>query len=279
MNVLSLFDGMSCGQIALNRAGIKYGDYYASEIDPFAIKIAKKNYPKTIHIGDVKNIKAKDLPKIDLLIGGSPCQGFSFAGKQLQFKDERSALFFEYLRLLKETNPRYFLLENVKMKTESENAITDLLGVKPLKINTNKYLPINRDRLYWTNIPFDFIEPEFKNILPKIIKADECVCSVRGIKVRTLKEMQFFGALTRTMFKGVRAVGRPIVAKKTSVNKDIDDLVRNKDYRMLTPQECELLQGVPNNYTEGVSNTQRYMMLGNGWTVDVIAHIFQGLKQ
>ena len=116
INVLSLFDGMSCGQIALNRAGIKYDNYFASEIDRYAIKVTKKNYPNTKHIGDVIGIKSEDLPKIDLLIGGSPCQGFSFAGNQINFNDPRSALFFEFVRVLEEANPKYFLFENVKMK-------------------------------------------------------------------------------------------------------------------------------------------------------------------
>lgn len=115
MNVLSLFDGMSCGQLALNRAGIKYHNYYAAEIDKHAIKVAQSNYPDTVHLGDVTKVRAEDLPPIDLLIGGSPCQGFSFAGKQLNFNDPRSKLFFEFVRLLKECRPKYFLLENVVM--------------------------------------------------------------------------------------------------------------------------------------------------------------------
>ena len=124
MNVLSLFDGMSCGQIALNKAGIKYGKYFSSEIDKFAMQVTQHNYPETIQIGDVTQVKGSDLPKIDLLIGGSPCQGFSFAGKQLNFDDERSKLFFEFVRLIEECKPKYFLLENVVMKKEYEDVIT-----------------------------------------------------------------------------------------------------------------------------------------------------------
>ena len=134
MNVLSLFDGMSCGQIALDRLGIKVENYYASEIDKYAIKIAQKNYPNTIQLGDIKNVKGEDLPSIDLLLAGSPCQGFSFAGKQLAFDDPRSALFFEFIRLLEECKPKYFLLENVRMKKEHLDAITDLVGVEPILI-------------------------------------------------------------------------------------------------------------------------------------------------
>jgi len=136
MNVLSLFDGMSCGQIALNRSKIKYNQYYASEIDSKAIRIAQKNYPGTIQLGDVLTIKAKDLPKIDLLIGGSPCQGFSNAGQGLNFDDPRSKLFFEFVRLLKECKPKYFLLENVYMKKEWQDVISMHLNCNPIMINS-----------------------------------------------------------------------------------------------------------------------------------------------
>lgn len=153
INVLSLFDCISCGQIALERAGIKVDNYYASEIDKHSIQVTKHNYPNTKHIGDVKQVKGGDLPKIDLLIGGSPCQGFSFAGKQLNFDDPRSNLFFEFVRLLKETKPKYFLLENVKMKKEYQEVITGLLGVQPIEINSSLLTAQNRKRIYWTNIP------------------------------------------------------------------------------------------------------------------------------
>jgi len=135
-SVLSLFDGMSCGQIALNRVGIKYDNYFASEIDKHAIKVTQTNYPNTIQLGDVTKVKGSDLPKIDLLIGGSPCQGFSFAGKGLNFEDPRSKLFFEFVRLKNETQPKYWMLENVKMKAEHQNIISEILGVKPILINS-----------------------------------------------------------------------------------------------------------------------------------------------
>ena len=154
-NVLSLFDGMSCGQIALNRAGITYDNYYASEIDKHAIKVTQHNYPNTIQLGDVTKIKSSDLPKIDLLIGGSPCQGFSFSGKQLNFDDPRSKLFFEFVRLVKECQPKYWLLENVVMKKEFEKVITEQLGVEPVKINSSLVSAQNRVRLYWAN--FDIV--------------------------------------------------------------------------------------------------------------------------
>ncbi len=153
MNVLSLFDGISCGQLALQRAGIPVTQYFASEIDKHAIKVTQTNFPNTVQLGDVTKVKVEALPKIDLLIGGSPCQGFSFAGKLLNFEDPRSKLFFEFVRLLKETAPKWFLLENVLMKAEHERIITDQLGVKPVMIDSADFSAQSRKRLYWTNIP------------------------------------------------------------------------------------------------------------------------------
>src|SRR5210317_2158501 len=153
LNVLSLFDGMSCGRIALDRCGIPVNVYYASEIDKYAIEIAKKNYPDTIHLGDVRDVKGDDLANIDLLIGGSPCQGFSFAGGQLGFDDPRSKLYFEFERILNEVNPQYWMLENVKMKKEYQDIITERLGVEPILINSSLVSAQNRKRLYWTNLP------------------------------------------------------------------------------------------------------------------------------
>jgi DNA (cytosine-5)-methyltransferase 3A len=165
MNVLSLFDGLSCGQLALNRACIKYNKYFASEVDKYAIAVTQHNFPKTIQLGDVLQVRDKDLPKIDLLIGGSPCQGFSFAGKQLNFDDPRSKLFFEFVRLLEECQPKYFLLENVKMKKEYQDVISNYLGVEPIEINSALISAQNRKRLYWANIPVT--QPEDKGILLK----------------------------------------------------------------------------------------------------------------
>ena len=173
MNILSLFDGLSGGQIALDRLGIKVDNYYASEIDKYAISVAKHNYPNTIHLGDVQFVTQHTFGsnKIDMLIGGSPCQGFSFAGKQLNFDDDRSKLFFEYVRLLKELKPKYFFLENVVMKKESQDVITDLLGVEPIKINSKSLSAQSRGRLYWTNIP-NVTQPSDKGLLLKDILQD-----------------------------------------------------------------------------------------------------------
>tara|TARA_Y100001970_G_scaffold96273_1_gene121258 strand:- start:5267 stop:5962 length:696 start_codon:yes stop_codon:yes gene_type:complete len=156
VNVLSLYDGCSMGRVALERAGIPIKKYYASEIDPYPIKVSQKNYPDIIHVGDVKYVeKTNDSPNFDLLIGGSPCQAFSFASKgRLNFDDPRSKLFFEYVRILKEFKPKYFLFENVRMKQECQDIISEYLGVKPIAINSRLVSAQNRLRLYWTNIPF-----------------------------------------------------------------------------------------------------------------------------
>ena len=164
INVLSLFDGISCGQIALERAGIEVENYFASEIEPNPIKVTQTNYPNTKQLGSVLNVKGSDLPKIDLLIGGSPCQGFSFAGKQLNFDDPRSKLFFEFVRLKNELNPKYFLLENVKMKKEYQDIISSYLCVEPIMINSNLVSAQNRVRYYWTNIPINEL-PDDKGLL------------------------------------------------------------------------------------------------------------------
>ncbi len=169
LNVLSLFDGISCGQIALDKLGIKVDNYFASEIDKYAITITQYNYPKTKQIGDVTKVSGADLPKIDLVIGGSPCQGFSFAGKKLAFDDPRSKLFFEYVRILDECrakNPQVqFLLENVRMKKEHIGVISKYLGVDPVKINSSLVSAQNRVRLYWTNISESVQQPEDKQIV------------------------------------------------------------------------------------------------------------------
>ena len=270
INVLSLFDGMSCGQIALNKLGIKYDKYFASEIDKDAIKVTLNNYPNTIQIGSVLDVKGSNLPKIDLLFGGSPCQSFSKAGNGTGF-DGSSKLFWEYVRILEEVKPTYFLLENVIMKKEWEDVITEALGVYPIEISSAKFVPQARRRLYWTNIP-NVTQPEQSeyNVLD-YIEGDGFPSSC-GID-RIFKRKPIFNTLTATYFKGIRGSSRPAVSTKEGF---LDD--DRTAHRMLTPNECERLQTVPLNYTDCVSKTQRYKMLGNGWTVDVIAHIFSSLK-
>ena len=304
MNVLSLFDGMSCGQIALDQLGIKVDHYYASEIDKYAIEITKKNYPGTIHVGDVTKVKAEDLEPIDLLIGGSPCQGFSFAGKQLNFDDPRSALFFEYVRLLKECQPKYFMLENVKMKQDYEDVINEHLGVKPIRINSALVSAQNRERLYWTNIPINSLPEDkriiLKDILENGIATDEMTTSDKKSFCLTAR---YQGAVAwnsiekrqRTMVQVGMATdinGHDILKRVYSPegksptlnsmgggNREPKVSQNSGHYRKLTPLECERLQTVPDNYTEGVSKTQRYKMLGNGWTVEVIKHLFKPLRE
>lgn len=280
MNVLSLFDGMSCGQIALERAGIKVDKYFASEIDKYAISVCLNNYPNTIQIGDVQKVNVSYLPKIDLIFGGSPCQGFSFAGKQLNFEDPRSKLFFEYVRILKEIreiNPNVkFLLENVKMKKESENVISEILGVKPILINSQLVSAQNRQRLYWTNID-NVISPEQKNITWKHIRehdvddrfyySEKALAWIKRHSERKNKKLRIWGDDEKIQMIEASHY------KNYSAQRffGIED---TKGLRYITPLECERAQTLPDNYTDLVSNTQRYKMTGNGWTVDVIVEAF-----
>ena len=293
INVLSLFDGMSCGQIALDRSGIDVDNYYASEVDKWAIQVAQANYPNTIQLGDITQLDTSNLPKIDLVMGGSPCQGFSFAGKQLAFDDPRSKLFFEFVRVLKEVKPRYFLLENVKMKKEFQDEISRLLGCEPILINSALVSAQNRNRLYWTNIP-NIKQPEDKCISMKDILGgvnlynrstlinDSSYYSTRDksycIDANYAKGTNF----RRYFFCG----SRQLVLEEGNLPEDMEKETANKimkedgnRWRMLLPIECERLQTVPDGYTGCVSNSQRYKMLGNGWTVDVAAHIFKNIKE
>jgi len=436
MNVLSLFDGMSCGQIALDQLGIPVDKYFAAEIDKHAIKVAKANYPDMVHLGDVREVRTKhnalhamnengvgELYDIDLLIGGSPCQGFSFAGQQLNFDDPRSMLFFEYVRLLNALKPKYFLLENVKMKKESQDIITKYLRVDPIEINSNLVSAQNRKRLYWTNIPVDGLPEDKGIVLADILEPLEDIGQEHYHSMKAVQYMErgndkwmqagsrradryeqtpdtqksftltanihkgvpynYFKD-TRDAVKGARIVNRrldengkrkdndksikprarlelrkddkagclttvqkdSVVAKTNSSGLQIageadikarESLRRVYDtegksptlmastgghtqpkilqkgrgynkgglkakdgktptistsawehnnhltydegmsWRKLTPTECERLQTVPDGYTDHVSNTQRYKMLGNGWTVEVIKHIMKGM--
>lgn len=438
INVLSPFDGISCAQIALKNLGIKVDRYYSSEIDKYAIQITQKNFPDTIQLGDIKDIKGEDLPEIDLIVAGSPCQGFSFAGKQLAFDDPRSVLFFEFVRLLKEIKPKYFLLENVVMRKEFQQVITDeirkiypqssngnLFGIEPIMINSALLSAQNRKRLYWTNIP-NIEQPEDLGIvLRDVLEVDTHMykgagnngmtlvpletyntpkkvgMNVEQVKVRRhevdIEELQLYilkyfkesgktkkdvaselGDKFTTVEHYFRSIGSqyfaipseehwPKLKKILNINDDTWDArimefeyrdgvyetkqrvytedgksptltssnkeqyvavkggairARSKDskgkhvgwketkpkqvleirkddksnsltsatkdsvavkeeeqtWRKLTCLECERLQTVPDNYTEGVSNTQRYKMLGNGFTVKVIEHILKNME-
>jgi DNA-cytosine methyltransferase len=282
MNVLSLFDGLSCGQIALNRAEIKYDNYYASEIEEHAIKVTQHNYPETIQIGDVTQVKGSDLPKIDLLIGGSPCQSFSNAGKGEGF-DGKSGLFWEFVRLLDECKPKYFLLENVKMKKEWQKIISKALNIEPILINSNLVSAQNRERLYWTNIP-NIEKPINKNIF------------IEDILDESFDEKYWLAKKNSELLRNkVDLSNAPnlccidVYNKKFKTDRKSPTLTlphhnslrfyQNGKLRKLTPNEYEKLQTVPIDYTNtGISDTHRYAMLGNGWTVDVITHIFKNME-
>jgi len=289
INVLSLFDGISCGQIALEKAEIDVDNYYASEIDKYAIQITQSNYPKTIQLGDVRQIKIENLPKIDLLMGGSPCQGFSLAGNKLNFEDDRSKLFFEFVRLLRTLKPKYFLLENVNMRKEWQDIITKYLGVKPVKINSGLVSAQNRIRLYWTNIPIKEICSNnifIKDILEEsvedkfFIKGDvqyenpDFELNKNNI-CNPLKDKSNKGWHFEQNVYTISSKTRSLKAGGGSGN--IPKILINKKIRKLTPLECERLQTIPDNYSSSVSNSQRYKVLGNGWTIKIIKQILSSV--
>lgn len=354
MNVLSLFDGMSCGRIALDRIDINISKYYASEVDKYAIQVSTANYPDNINLGTVLNINVNTLDRIDLLIGGSPCQSFSFAGKQngmstkckqettiaqylllkmMGFEFEgQSYLFWEYIRILtdiRKINPNVlFMLENVKMGKKWQDILSKTVGCEPTLINSSLVSGQNRKRLYWTNIP-GVTQPIDKGILLK-----DVIENFKGAVIKNRQVLQERNeksmCLDANYWKGVDNHGQRTMIiesdfdylNQEQLNKlqladtkhtgstrilfhrknfrrntqvygidgktecldtgggggrgayTIDDM----DIRKLTPLECERLQTVPENYTNHVSNSQRYKMLGNGWTIDVVAHIFSGIK-
>ena len=366
LRVLSLFDGISCGRVALQRANIPVAKYYASEIDKYAIQVTQKNWPDTIQLGDVKNVWARNLPKIDLLIGGSPCQDLSIAKKDREgLKGERSGLFWHYVRLLRTCKPKYFLLENVaSMPKEAKQIITREIGVEPILINSALVSAQQRKRLYWTNIP-NITQPKDKEILLRDVLESGYGVQVEKYAQIINKKIDKSLSLCARDYKGfgnqqMAGVAEPIC---DFVKKKYDEFAEEKGYipvkfnpynkqeitekaptqtcasnsqttsstvmmfepvrigtleglsngqanriysvrgksvclnanggggaktglykidlpdgdyriRKLTPLECERLQTLPDGYTDCISNSQRYKCIGNGWTVDVIAHIF-----
>jgi DNA (cytosine-5)-methyltransferase 3A len=280
MNVLSLFDGLSGGQIALNKANVKYDKYFASEIDKEPIKITQYNYPNTIQLGNVCKVFAKDLPQIDLLLAGSPCQSFSPTISVNSGFDGKSKLFFEFVRLLKECKPKYFLLENVKMKKEWEDIITSYVGVAPLRINSDRFSAQSRPRLYWTNIPLPDIHP---SVLGDIIDTDV------SEKYFYNEPFTFHGD-DKIVCATVHVNGHDILKRVNSAYHKCQTLtavcggnqqkkiLQNGRVRKLTPTEYEKLQTIPENYTSIVSDSSRYKILGNGWTIDVIAFILSNIN-
>ena len=297
ITVLSLFDGMSCGRLALDRVGIKVKNYFASEIDKHAIKVTQHNYPDTIQLGDINKINLEELPKIDLLCGGSPCQGFSLAGKQLNFEDSRSKLFFKFveiLEFLKEKNSELkFLLENVPMRKEYENEISRVLNIDAICINSNLVSAQDRKRLYWTNINFEI--PKDKGILLKDVVGFESSVpqkneTIEEIKKFTKREFQVSisknGRIRPHRFdvkkSGISEIGtivNPNDKCVTIIASHTPKTYKNNPFQIheLTRNECEIIQNVPINYTKVVSEKQAKKMLGNGWTVGIIEHIFSNL--
>lgn len=385
MNVLSLFDGISCGRVALERAGIKVDTYYASEIDKYAIKITQKNYPDTIQLGDINNIDfTQFIGKIDLLLGGSPCQDLSIAKQNRQgLKGERSKLFWKYVEALNIVKPKWFIFENVaSMKKEDKDIITKTLGVEPIMIDSALVSAQQRKRLYWTNIPGvqqpkdkhiylqDILESEYTDrlksycvdasyfkgtnleqylekkrrqvVFDKPFKVGQFNSGGQGDRVYAIegksvtlsangggrgaktglylipvqydrknkigKELEKAITLMVSDWKGLNRNQKQnavvyCVAQRGRYNDDgkieqkyeprfdgktntlitvqKDNMIWNIEemyIRKLTPLECERLQTLPDNYTEGISNTQRYKCIGNGWTVDVIVHILKYIK-
>jgi DNA-cytosine methyltransferase len=345
INILSLFDGCSCGLTALKRSGFKINNYYAAEIDKNAIQISKKNHPEIIHLGDVIKLREmleifpQTLGQIDLLIGGSPCQAFSFCGKQLNFNDPRGQLFFDYIKIKEILSPKYFLLENVKMKKAFQDVISKYIGVEPIEINSNLVSAQNRKRLYWCNWKVkqpndryiyleDILETQGRGMIKNkgnfekreeksmcldanyfkgpdnhgqrtIIIDTELIKEKRNPKITTTPPACITERRTEEA-KKIRSEnlkkGRDFSPRRskelvtredkksncltaTFSNNEHSLVDNNYKWRKLTPLECERLQTLPDNYTEGVSNTQRYKMIGNGWTVDVICHILNYIKK
>lgn len=291
MNVLSLFDGMSTGRLALDMADIKVDNYYASEVEPNAIKIAQKNYPDTIQLGSVTDIDEdtlKELGEIDLLIGGSPCQSLSRVNIENNAKglDGKSKLFYEYVRIFKLVKPKYFLLENVEsMKDSDKEIITEVMGVEAIMIDSADFSAQDRKRYYWTNIPVDMNYEKSNLVLKDIVQpADEV-----EDKFWYDKPFTYHGE-DKKVIATLHISGHDILKRVNNINGKSATLTtcgggntqkkvfQDGRCRKLTPLEYERLQTVPDNFTAGVANSHRYNMLGNGWTASVISKIFEGLK-
>lgn len=277
MKILSLFDGISCGRVALEKAGIKVDKYYASEIKDIAIKCSKDNWSDIEYIGDVTKVTKEMIGEIDLLIGGSPCQNFSTIGNNKGLDGEKSKLFFEYLRILNEIKPKYFLLENVKMSKENKLKIDNMLGVVGIEINSSLVSFQNRPRIYWTNIPNIEI-PKDKNINFQDYKD---IGELEEAKVNRTpsREKMWNNGLG---FKGLGTCDNITNKDKCRCLTRKQDrspnsgLIQYEDFcRFLTRSEMELAQTMPIGYTKSLSYNQAQDVLGDGWTVDVIAHIFK----
>ena len=307
MKILSLFDGVSCGRVALERAEIKVTEYWASEIEEKPKEISHKNYPDIIQLGDITQITKNNLHnyenwKVDLIMGGSPCQSFSNAGNRQGFNG-KSGLFYEFARLVNELKPKYFILENVKMKQEWQDVISQELGVKPIEINSSLVSGQNRKRLFWVgklnNGVYEQVEipqPEDKEIYLEDIleeQVDEKYYLTES-QIKTINRN--FGSKGKT----INLDGNSLVEKITYPSRinqkfgkiksptlvaamgmgggNVPVIVKDGKIRKFTEKECERLQTLPDDYTSGVSSTSRYKAIGNGWTVDVITHILKHLN-
>tara|TARA_R110000851_G_scaffold128325_4_gene260678 strand:+ start:3570 stop:4475 length:906 start_codon:yes stop_codon:yes gene_type:complete len=300
MRIHSGFDGIGTAYQAGKNIGLPIERYYANEIDPFAIEIANKNHPDIIQLGDIINQSPPN--NVDLMIAGSPCQGFSFAGKQLAFSDNRSRLFFEWIHLFNKIKPKWFLFENVKMKQEHQDVISKYLGVQPIEINSAVHSPASRKRLYWTNIPIAPIKMEdiclqdiledgyvdrykahcidanyfkggnlksyFEKHRRQLVFSDEGLCHVGDAD---LKGHDSIKRVYHPKGKG------PTLTTMQGGHREPKVLASETTWRKLTPLECERCMMLPDNYTEGVSNTQRYKSLGNSFCCATIEHILKGL--
>ena len=331
MKILSLFDGISCARVALERASIPIELYYASEVDKYAIQIAQKNYPDTLQVGSVVDLQGHLITQIGLLIGGSPCQDLSIAKKERKgLAGIRSGLFWEYVRILKEVKPKYFILENVNsMPKEARDTITKELGVEPIMINAALVSAQNRKRLFWTNIPNvklpddrgiflkDILQPKVDDVFTVKPKSNTVRSSGRGsgiddkhnwdtIRIGSInkggqgeriyspegksvglsalgggpgaKTGLYIVQTPRGKNKGgKRALDGKVPILSSSSWEHNNKLSDNEIIRKLTPVECERLQSLPDNYTDGVSNAQRYKCLGNAFNMEVVAHILRGI--
>lgn len=276
MNVLSLFDGMSCGQIALNKIGKKPTKYHASEIDKHAISVTMKNFPDTIQVGDVTKLDTKSLGKIDLLIGDSPCQSISNLGDGSGL-DGKSGLFYEYVRCLREVSPKYFLLENVVGNKKAIETISNVVGVEPVLFNSNLVSAQNRARYYWTNIKFEL--PADKGIFLKDIldenPADTCKLTEGRLRWLLSEKGQL---CIKKKYATVDPQKASCLTARSDASWNCNYVTRNGEITKLTCEEYEKLQTVPVGYTNSVKSSERYKMLGNRWTVDAVAHIFSYME-
>lgn len=292
INVLSMFDGMGCGRLALEKSGIKVMNYFSCEIDKYASAVTKYHFPDTIELGDVNSLDTFYLPKIDLLLAGSPCQGFSFMGDQLAFDDPRSKLFFRFVEVLKElrhVNPDIkFLLENVKMKQKYLDVITEHTGVVPIMINSSLVSAQSRERWYWSNLtpklPHKSSQHAIMDVMEPIYESDKTFTPHGRPKIDSLcyevgfadgiKGHDFLKRVYSPWFKC------PTLTAVCGGNQERKVAVTENTWRKLMPLECERLQNVPDDYTNIpfgkrlMSNSQRYKMLGNGWTINVISLFF-----